>query len=152
MTLQHELQHLGQDYLAILKGLHEDAGLPSKSLREKGVAPSGVPLVKVKDEKGKIKEVPITQVRKTKKRDMRIDHPRRDVEFYTDLKEALEYFIRGLDSISIPKRKTHFEEYVGIKGPGTNRFFKAWKSTNKEKWQKAVKEFTKGLSDRGVSI
>jgi hypothetical protein len=56
-TLEHELQHVGQDVLRQIKELREDAGLPSPKVRQKGVDPSGHPMEQAAITKKKKEEV-----------------------------------------------------------------------------------------------
>jgi len=132
--LRHELQHVGQDALRIILGLQEDAGLPPKEIREPGYKPSG---------------------RKEKSRStQRIKHPRRDVEFQTDLSDAVDRFERALRKRRKTEWRQYLRQFVGIEDTRrwTNDFFRTWKQTNPDKWRKAVKEFVAEIGRRGIQI
>lgn len=133
-TLDHELQHFGQDALAIIKGLPEDAGLPGESLRDPTVSPGGVP------------HNP-KERRKTK--DKRIEHSLRDVEFYPNLRSSLQDFIEVLPGFPRDQYDAVAREFVGVDPPKLLRYpnyrFKALRDKAPAKWQKAIKEFLKAV-------
>ena len=118
---KHECIHLGQDALRIAKGLNEDAGLPSRGLREQGVNPSG------------------TNIDSWSNR--RLPHPQRDVEFYTRLSDEVLAFSHKIRSIEMAQRRTFLRNWMD-----THKFFTANKG-NQDKWQKLVGEFVCRLSD-----
>jgi len=128
-VLWHELQHVGQDLLRALHLMDEDAGLPSKSIRDPDVDPSGYPTG------------PLSRGR--------IQHELRDVEFQTDLGEAIRDFIRSLNRVPKLRWREHLEQTVGIKGYSPhNRYFRTWKRKAPGKWKKAVAEFVKEVENR----
>lgn len=136
-TIKHELQHLGQDYLARIKGLKEDAGLPSRSIRQTGVSTYGVPISTKGKGKGKPKQ---------------IEHEMRDVEFYTDLRDLVDRFERLVKLTDPKQRRDLFDRFVGTFSPAENKYFQSWKTKNPAKWKKAVAEFEKELAQRGITI
>lgn len=125
---RHEAQHLGQDALRIVKGLREDGGLPSENIREPGTWPSGTP----KRQRGRGRK--------------RIEHPRRDVEFYTRIADEVSYFLDTLTKKNPADRPQMIERWIK-----SREFFRRIKS-NPGKWQKAVSEFYKGLRAEGVRV
>ena len=123
---KHECIHLGQDALRIAKGLNEDAGLPSRDLREPGVNPSGT---RIDSWSGK-----------------RIPHPKRDVEFYTRLSDEVLRFKEEVRSVAKPLRRKFFKDWLDRR-----EFFTANKR-NQGKWQKLVGEFWAALEREGIEI
>lgn len=238
-TLRHELQHVGQDALRQIKYLKEDAGLPSRKIRQKGADPSGHPLEQVDKKKiqeakksltafmvalrklkndgqktkkftfyhatgapvklfaklrvrnllrqtGEVQETyyhlyegngsyagdwkdlkevrefvnryyvePIAQMKKEGPRirwdKPRIQHSLRDVEFQTDLGNAVEYFMANLTNVGKKDWREYFHAFTGSKAHevyNPHWFFKGIKQ-NRKKWQVAVREFTKEVKKRG---
>lgn len=143
-TIWHEVQHVGQNLLKTIKSLPEVGGLPSKSIRNPEIAPSGVPL-SVK---------PSLSLRR---RDQRVPHHMRDVEFYTNLNDDIRMFIKNLRSVPAALREDYFKFYVGasrgdgdLMSPGSLRFpnsGRMWKLRDEapEKWVKLVKELRKAV-------
>ena len=127
----HELMHVGQDLLRALQGMQEDAGLPSKNLRDPEWFPEGYR--KGPTQRGKRRE-----------------HELRDVEFYTDLTDTVQEFIRGLSRTPKSGWRDKLEMFVALKERGlrTNPFFKTWKHEAPAKWRKAVAEFIKAVEER----
>jgi len=123
---KHECIHLGQDALRIAKGLNEDAGLPSRDLREPGVNPSG------------------TRIDSWSSK--RIPHPKRDVEFYTRLSDEVLRFKEEVRSVAKPLRRKFFKDWLDRR-----QFFTANKR-NQGKWQKLVGEFWAALGREGIEI
>ena len=123
---KHECIHLGQDALRIAKGLNEDAGLPSRDLREPGMDPSGT--------------------RMDSWSSKRIPHPKRDVEFYTRLSDEVLRFKVEVRSVAKPLRRKFFKDWLDRRD-----FFTANKR-NQGKWQKAVSEFWAALGREGIEI
>lgn len=140
-TIVHELGHVGQDVLPYAKKQELGAGLPSKDLRAPGYTPSGLP---------------------AKGRGQRLEHSLRDVEFYTNLGDAIRMFKRELPRIPIPARESAARQFVGLpskpyRHPTDPRkdnliffqtpelSFKNLKDKAPEKWEKAVKEFWKAV-------
>ena len=80
-TLRHELQHAVQVYLQKSKNLNEVGGLPSKKIRSPEYDYYGIPIAK------KNTSVP------------RAEHAERDIEFYTNLSDAIEEWNRILSQI-----------------------------------------------------
>jgi len=137
--LRHELQHVGQDALRILAALPENAGLPPKDLREPDATIGGRP------------RGPGGGVRYDRPK---IKHPRRDIEFQTDLSDAVDRFVRAV--AKRPKRewRQYVRQFTAIEPTRgwTNDFFQTWKETNPGKWQKAVKEFIAEIQRRGIDL
>ena len=142
-TIRHELRHFAQDILKKAKGLSEDAGLPSPSMRSEGINPSGVPY-------GSHKR---TQ-----------PHALRDVEFQTRLGDEIRRFIRAV------KNKVQPDDYRDFfrvwtaqeQNPGSEmnrkyrvhsrRFFESLKKNQPEKWREAVKELFKETAKAGIDF
>jgi hypothetical protein len=123
-TTRHELQHVGQDVLARLKGLREDAGLPSPSLR-----------------------VPSTKEQKGRK-----PHPLREEEFYTRLADEVEEFVSAVQGkapaeLYMGSLKAVFKRWVGGR-----EFFVELAKHERLKWEKAVKLFQTGIEAQGVDL
>lgn len=129
--LWHELQHVGQDVLRELQLMSEDAGLPAKKIRDPNYEISGYP-------QGR----PRGQGRRK--------HEMREVEFHTDLSEAIRGFLRSLNNIPKKEWRERLEQFVAIKDNGhrTDSWFKTWKRESPEKWKKAVAEFVKEVESR----
>lgn len=143
-TVWHEVQHAGQSILRLVKSLPEIGGLPSKSLRDPAVRPTGLPL----DAKPLLRQ-----------RDRRIPHHLRDIEFYTNLGNDVRGFIKNLRSVPDALREDYFKFYVGatrgdgiLMSPGSTRFpnsARMWQLRDEapEKWAKAVKELRKAVAE-----
>lgn len=133
---RHEVQHVGQDILREIRGLREDAGLPSKSLRDPSVTPDGVHTTK----------------------NQHVNHALRDVEFYTDLSDAVDSFEQYARKIALKDRAAAVRAYVGLDAKSAqslfpvSKAFLVWKKGSPPKWQKAVAEFVKELEKRGVRL
>ena len=118
----HELRHFGQDALRVLKRLKEDAGLPSA--RAQGSPGSQHDL----------------------------EHALRDVEFYTDLGDAIGEFVRFIPHITPKHRRQTAGAFIddpNFRGFGLpNWFFQAIRKKAPDKWRKAVAEFWKAVEPR----
>jgi hypothetical protein len=130
-TTRHELQHLGQDVLTRVLGLKQEAGTPSQDIRVP--SPPG------------------------KKPSERKEHALREEEFYTRLSDEIDRFVAHI--VKQPKEtwNRQFRSWVGQGGTDggfrfDHEFFKRLKVHEPLKWQKAVKEFLKGINARGIMI
>jgi len=124
--LAHELRHLGQDYLRLIKKLKEEAGLPSKDIREEGWRPGGAPA----------------------RGGPRRQHHLRDVEFYTNLGSMIDHFKIRIRPFGMKDREDKAKEFAAVtEGRFTHWRFKALKKEAPPKWRKAVKEFMKAVED-----
>lgn len=137
--LRHELTHVGQSVLTNLKEIKEEAGLPSKKLRNPDYDIQGNYL------KGWRGFPNYTE------------HALKDVEFYPDLKDAIAEFLHELPSIPADKVNAFFRTFVGDKGRRRsvgqpNKFFEVWKQDAPAKWKKAVVELMKALDKKGVKV
>jgi hypothetical protein len=117
-VIEHEVMHLGQDYLPLLKGLESRAfGLPSS-------------------------RQPQTQGTMDLSTDMYFTHPK---EFYPWLKQEASAFSRNHRSRSRTDRETLAKEWVGAsethKTEGTSMYFWTLKQKDRNLWKKAVREF-----------
>ena len=125
--VRHEMQHLGQDLLGAIQQLGEEAGLPSKHLRDPAYTAWG----------GLKEDI----------RHQRREHPLRDVEFYTRVADEVTRFLRILRT---RKRSTWLDE--AKKWLREQPFFKALRMKERGKWQKAVAEFIKGVENEVGSL
>lgn len=143
-TLAHELEHFGQDVLLLLT--KSRGGLPSKSLREPGIEPSG------------FKWGPGPGGSKQK------EHALRDIEFYPNLGDSVRIFQRNIKKVSPKDRADAIRIWVGelpvARGRELNKLrqrlpsplrsvdtmFQTLKKKAPDKWQKAVKEFYKAVA------
>jgi hypothetical protein len=89
--VRHELQHFMQTYIFKIKNLKENGGLPSKKIRNKDYDPSGY----------------------TPKEEGRLQHSLRDIEFYTDLTDAVDEFKYIVNKFPIRLKKKLFQFVVG---------------------------------------
>lgn len=141
-TVRHEVQHLGQDLLKIILGLKEDAGLPSRSIREQGT-----------DAYGRVDL-------KTKKM---LEHDLRDVEMMTELADSVGQFLVFVKRVHREDIPAAIRGWVGLPSDliripgdprplrvGAHRAFRLWKKENPGKWRKAVSEFVKALGEHGI--
>lgn len=144
-TVNHELQHMTQDIIKVLAGLHEDGGLPSRRIRDVGYTSDG----RVRDERGQVMPT------------LRKEYLLRDVEFYTWLEgeindfhdsverdsrlrsvwdEARKAWVGGRSTLTF-KRSKPFEL---VPDPiEVSPFFRALRENEPAKWRKAVGEFWK---------
>jgi hypothetical protein len=165
-TIRHELIHLIQTAVKIAKNLKEEAGLPSKNIRQN--------TTKINNNLSENKE-------DKESKDKRPIHPLRDIEFYTrladeindfkvnknefpvPLHEDLAKFWTGLitadEFISIIKKYCIPKSYEDEDQSETNyiymsrivsfnkskEFFEQLKNNQPLKYQKAVKEFMKAV-------
>jgi hypothetical protein len=132
VTLVHELRHVAQTYLGYLQGV-DRAGLPPLAMRQPGMTPWGLPA-----------EQPSVPSRKRTKQ---IEHELRDIEYQTDIGNAIEEYKRKVRNVPA---KAHGAFFDGFTGRATNiyavnRFFASWKKSNRAKWQRAVVELYKAL-------
>jgi len=141
-TTRHEAQHVGQDILAKIKGLHEDAGLPKN--RSKDYDTGGF------NRKGP-----------------RQDHALRDVEFHTRLQDEIDNAVEVLKHVQKEDRRDMLRLWVGDEGKDSKRlehllkytrhnkymlrihhFFAKLKKEQNAKWREAVKDYFAGVSKR----
>ena len=94
LTLRHEFQHMLQHMLQDIKNLSETAGLPSKKLRNPEYGPHGEP---------------ISNKRETEK----IPHGLIDVEFYTDLTDAVNVFKNTTRNWTEDLKREYAKLFVG---------------------------------------
>jgi len=139
-VLIHETMHLGQDALRLAHNLHEDAGLASKEKRFEMPAFRSRGMKKLRQE---LKRGP------SKGRAMP-EHPLREVEFETDLRNAVFAFIKETRRIHPSERPAKFHEFVGSRGEPENWYFQVWKAKAPELWQEGVKQLYKELDRQGV--
>ena len=138
-TLGHEMRHVGQDALKEIKGLKDEAGLPSKNIRTPGFDPSGYKLLNNKPWYSSGQR----------------DHAVRDVEFYTRLSDEIDRFIRHI--IRLRGWQPDFwksEADMWVNGKfgealsGKEGFFYTLKVREPLKWKKAVGEFYKAVEPK----
>jgi len=134
-TLIHELTHLGQDILSSIKSMqmiktkNRGVGLPSKKIRNISHDPSGYA---------------------SSRRDL--EHSLRDIEFYTNLGDAIKFFRDNLRSIPAKEVKDAAKQFVGMPSSGVivrmpiNHSFQVLRDKAPKKWEKAVKVFWKELN------
>jgi hypothetical protein len=128
-TIRHEMQHVGQDLLQKIQQLPQEAGLPSKAIRDPGYDPLG-------------------RARKIPSRKRR-EHALQDVEFYTRLADEIGRFVGFTRKWKRDTWADRARQWVGaVKSNITASFFKALKRQEPRKWQKAVKEFIKGVEKK----
>jgi hypothetical protein len=108
-TTYHETQHLGQSLLKSIRGLKEEAGLPSRSVRIPGVNPHGTPQKVIDDRREFMKE----KARWKKWPDARVPHALRDVEYHTNLQEDVRALREGLAKMPPTLRRLFFRFFVG---------------------------------------
>lgn len=133
-TLRHELQHSAQDILSrfrSFKNWSDEAGLPSRHIREKGYRPTGIR----EDYKGKT-----------------LVHELRDAEFQTDLADAIEALLPALRKQPKEMRRKLIRHYVGAEGRATSRPFRTWKQKNPGKWREGVSELVAEVQRRGIEL
>jgi len=116
-TTRHEVQHVGQSLLtAVAQEVKAwGAGLPSPSLRQDGYDVYGDPT----QAPGK----------------GRLDHELRDIEFHTDLADAVDAFVQLVRPIPTELRADFLRAYVGLSfdtskfksAPYQNKHFLGWK-------------------------
>ena len=133
-AVRHETQHLGQQILQITQKLKRPAGLPSPKLQEKTYTPAG---------KTKIENQPP------------LDYELTDIEYYPNLQDAIESFIKELPYKE--NKQEFFKFWIGDENTSFNpiysnyqgvKFFKMLKEKNSLKWQKAVKELYKAFKEK----
>lgn len=135
VTIDHELGHLAQDLLYILKNGYDD--------KYKNTEPDYGYGVQSKRLSGK----------NERKKDWitnKVDHPLRDVEFYTRLGDSFTKIKNYIQSLYPQHRKERFKISVGLSGNDPEYFFDVLKKKNPAKWAKAVKETYKALQDANV--
>jgi len=125
-TTRHELQHVGQDVLTRVLGLKQEAGTPSQDIR-----------------------VPSTPGKKPSERK---EHALREEEFYTRLSDEIDRFITFIQQRPKEGWTEDFRRWVNKEGVFGREFFNMLKKHEPLKWQKAVKEFLKGVNARGIVI
>lgn len=124
-TLEHELVHMAQTIIERGKRLKEEAGLPSKGLREEGIGPSGF----IRDPK----------LRKERGRE-RDPHELHDVEFYTRLNDTVRRYERLAPKIPVAKRGEFFQQFIE-----KDHWLKALRRSAPRKYGKAVSELRKAV-------
>lgn len=122
-TLRHELQHVGQDVLTTIQDLKMEAGTPAQDIR---VQPTGKPSTKRKE------------------------HALREEEFYTRLADEIDMFVDAARSMAPSRLRSLFQGWT--QGGDRSEFFRRLRQEEPLKWQKAVKEFAKGIRARGIAI
>ncbi|HVI40057.1 MAG TPA: hypothetical protein VM577_05305 [Anaerovoracaceae bacterium] len=132
--VRHEVQHLGQWALKDIKNLSVDVGVPGQKIRSKMVDVHGVPLFPSAGDQEK-----------------RIEHTRRDVEFYTNLKDSINNFSRAVVNEKDPMAFAKYwvgedPSYQSNTTPQPDYFFTSLKNTEPAKWRKAVFELFKIVS------
>lgn len=145
---EHETQHAGQYLLRDLKGLEELGGLPPDAVRDLSWTDRGI------SESG----------------DTRKEHPLRDIEYHTRLKDEIDQLANVLDRIPRDLRREAVRVWVqdpeksnrspdfrevldSLDSNISNRtFFQALRDQEPDKWQEAVKTVWSELNDRGVDI
>jgi len=87
--VRHEVQHVIQDFISKIKKMREDAGLPSRKIRDPKYRPSGMPVKKEPEspEGGRIK------------------HELRDVEFYTRISDEVDKFNNSKTHLPVSMHK-----------------------------------------------
>jgi len=143
-TIAHELRHFSQDYLRIIVGSHDKAGLPSRKHRTPDVEQS----------LGKNRKYVPPKVQKTIDRlesqgiTSDIFHDLDDVEFYTELVGAIEEISDNLPYFK-DNRKGALLSMVGagekLRGAYPLKFMLSLKQHAPGKWKKAVKEIVRAL-------
>lgn len=130
----HEVRHMTQDLMDAVLGLKAKAGMPPPVMKTKDFDRGGFPLKK--------------PYRGPKDR---LDHDLHDVEFQTELGDAITRFLQLSRSIQPKDRHRFVREFVGvgILRPA-NDFFRILKAKAPDKWRKAVSELGKAVSDAGV--
>lgn len=138
-VVRHEVQHLGQNLLAEIKALPEEvAGLPSDELRNLKYKPSS----------------------------RAVKHELRDIEFYTDLEDAIGEFRENLRNVSKKEWKDFFRYYTGQMDTletidftnkfrirvWRNKYFLTWKKEAPQKWKKAVGIMLDELRKKGIRL
>lgn len=143
--IAHETVHLGQSYLQEMLKIDTPTGVPRPELRTKGLNPNGVRFNK-----------------ETKKPEFQIEHAKRDVEFYSRLRDEVEGFVTKASKLPPAHRKEALRVLVAAspkkkviyRVPGfpiwvyRAEFFESIKEQNLAKWRKAVSEFTKAVSEK----
>ena len=122
-VLRHEMQHVGQTYLAVLFSLKENAGLPSKNIRYPSKAPASAQ-------------------QSTQK-----EHALRDVEFMTRLGDEVANYLSSIRREKATPQKA--KEMLGA-ALRTRPFFLALKKYEPLKWKKAVSEFVKAAEQQAA--
>ena len=162
-TVRHEMQHFAQDALRVIRGLHEDAGLPSSSIRTPFADPSGA--LRTDSSAPMDEEDPHNRIR----------HELRDVEFQTRLSDEVDRFLDALQdpeeagsSVGIPVEHwrdfiKHFtaardidppeassSAYGQFRGWAQSQWFSYIKQHDKKRWEEAVRKFVSELDRRGI--
>ena len=118
---RHEVQHAGQSYLRVLRGLKEVLGLPGDELRNPHYPD------------------PFNQEQ---------PHALRDVEFYPRLEDDVEEFLSHLKKTPKPDWLKTFKLWVNGNISTQSDYFSYLKGErNKAKWRKAIKEFQKRVEE-----
>lgn len=145
-TIAHELRHFAQDYLSLVVGSQDKAGLPPKRYR--------TPDIEQSLGKERKREAP-ERIRKTIENleaqgiTKDIFHDLDDVEFYAELAGAIETISDNMPHFAPEDRKAAFLSFVGagekVSGTYPLKFMISLKKHAPGKWQKAVKELAKGV-------
>lgn len=131
--VRHEVQHLGQWALKDIKDLNVYPGIPSKDLRDRSVDVHGNPTFPGPGQSEK-----------------RIDHTRRDIEFYTNLRDSISNFKAVVDKEKDPVAFAKFwigqnPTYKSHTTAKPDYFFSSLKRNDPAKWRKAVIELYKNI-------
>jgi len=136
---KHELRHWAQSYMNVIIGKNEAFGRPSRKIRTPDINQWA---------RGEAARI-------LKNHGIKPDefHSLDDVEFYTDLADAIIDFEKKAKHVvslepDFPDERAFFDEFVGMGRHGDeymNHFFKALKRHSRGKWQKAVKELAKAV-------
>jgi hypothetical protein len=145
---EHETQHVGQYVLRDLKGLDELGGLPPDEVRNPNWTPEGY--------------------RGPNRRRRRKDHPLRDMEYHTRLKDEIDILADSLEQIPRDLRREMIRVWIQDKEdmsdrlseavdvlnlkPSGRTFFRSMKRREPDKWQEAVKEVWNGVQERDIVI
>lgn len=137
-TLLHELRHVGQSVLKFLKDLKEEAGLPPHDLRDPSRTPEGYRKDDPYGSRG------------------RGTHTLRDIEFQTDLGNAIREFLKKIQTVRRMSWRNAFKEFTGLADTNNtlliSRYFRTWKRQAPKKWQRAVNELFKEAEKAGIDL
>jgi len=137
---RHEFQHVGQSLFQTLTGAEELRGLPPGEMRDPTKTPLGLP-------------------KKDLAFSFRDPHAVQDVEFYTDLADEIDAFVKAARRIPEDQLRDFFGVWTETRrgnlsdfGVRYREYFSTLKIYNKAKWKKAIAEFLKGINARGIYI
>jgi len=100
-VIRHEIQHFVQYFIKKIHFLKQEGGLPSAKLKNPNVNTYGIPINPVKSEL-------IDQDDSHK----RVLHPLRDIEFYSELSDSIEYFNRYKNKLPLYLHHLYAKRYV----------------------------------------